>query len=335
MASGLLPSTAARNLSRLLHHVPRRTTLLRRLLRQHSTTATAPSSVSADEMTHFASLASSWWDPLGPSRILHLMNPLRHEFIGSCLADEQPPPVRNDRNPGRSYLDVGCGGGIFAESLARTIPLLPDSSPSTQTDASSLLAIDPSPTMIEIAQSHARQDPTLHAHLQSGTFTYLNSTLEALLLPPAPTTSTDSTAAATTPPRQFDMITAFEVLEHVDPSTSSPRHFVQACMRLLRPGGWLVGSTIARTWPAWAVHQVLAEAPWPVGVVPRGTHDWAKFVDVRELRGWVAETEKKEEEVVVARWRCVGAVYVPGVGWRLVAGLEEWGNYFWGVQKAW
>ncbi|KAI2028794.1 Hexaprenyldihydroxybenzoate methyltransferase, mitochondrial [Ophidiomyces ophidiicola] len=325
MASGLLPCTAARKLSRLLHHVPRRTTLLRRLLRQHSTTATAPSSVSADEMTHFASLASSWWDPLGPSRILHLMNPLRHEFIGSCLADEQPQPqpVRNDRNPGRSYLDVGCGGGIFAESLARTIPPLPDSSPSTQTDASSLLAIDPSPTMIEIAQSHARQDPTLHAHLQSGTFTYRNSTLEALLLPASPT--------AATPPRQFDMITAFEVLEHVDVSTSSsPRHFVQACMRLLRPGGWLVGSTIARTWPAWAVHQVLAEAPWPVGVVPRGTHDWTKFVDVRELRGW-AEIEGVE----LARWRCVGAVYVPGVGWRLVAGLEEWGNYFWGVQKAW
>ncbi|KAF4197032.1 hypothetical protein CNMCM8694_003799 [Aspergillus lentulus] len=89
--------------------------LLRRLNtpRAHST-----SSVSANELSHFSALASSWWDPVGPSRILHLMNPLRHDFIASCLAESLPPsrqttPAATTTNTLR-YLDVGCGGGIFA-----------------------------------------------------------------------------------------------------------------------------------------------------------------------------------------------------------------------------
>ncbi|EEP75747.1 3-demethylubiquinone-9 3-O-methyltransferase [Uncinocarpus reesii 1704] len=344
-----LRATAIRNLSLLLSHAPRRTAAL--FLRQHSTSS---SSVSSDELTHFASLASSWWDPLGPSRILHLMNPLRHEFIKSCLSEGKPEAANTPENNGNStqeadprglrYLDIGCGGGIFAESLARTIPLGFPSSSSTQTNAASLLAIDPSPVMIEIALSHARKDPTLHSHLQSGVFKYENTSLESLVSSSTSPAEPSATPAPPHPPK-FDVITLFEVLEHVDPSTSSPRQFIENCLRLLRPGGWLIGSTIARTWPSYIINQVLAEAPWPIGVVPRGTHEWSKFVNVDELRGWARSVEAGLEasgsqtpaatqpKYLDTKWKCVGAVYFPGMGWKLIPGSEKWGNYFWGIQK--
>ncbi|KAK2861176.1 hypothetical protein FQN49_004467 [Arthroderma sp. PD_2] len=311
--------------------------------RNHSTSPSpSSSSVSSAEMNHFATLASSWWDPLGPSRILHLMNPLRHEFIASCLSSSQthrpqeqssiePDSGSTSADAGLKYLDIGCGGGIFAESLARTIPLAA-SGYSTNTNASSLLAIDPSPVMIEIALSHARKDPALHSHLQTGKFQYKNTSLEDLIDSTAtPTTSgatsvqTDTSAADS---QKFDVVTLFEVLEHVDPSTSSPQSFLRNCLRLIKPGGWLIGSTIARTLPSYVINQVIAEAPWPIGVVPKGTHEWNKFVNPEELHKW-AEIEGSSN----IEWRCVGAMYAPGLGWKMVPGSEQWGNYFWAIRK--
>ncbi|KAL2215946.1 3-demethylubiquinone-9 3-methyltransferase [Thermoascus aurantiacus ATCC 26904] len=292
------------------------------LLRHHSSSSS--SSVSADELSHFSALASSWWDPMGPSRVLHLMNPFRHDFIAECLAEGSP---RRAQQPdkveeGLHYLDVGCGGGIFAESLARTIPLSLDG-PLTATDAASILAIDPSTTLIRIAREHARTDPTLHAHMRSGRFRYENTTVEAL--------NRNRNA--------FDVITLFEVLEHVE----SPLTFLTHTLRLLRPGGWLIGSTIARTLPSFLVNQVIAEAPWPLGVVPRGTHEWSKFVNPDELRGWVEEGLMRakdgaarragSEALEGMRWKCAGVVYFPGIGWKMVKGTENWGNYFWAVRK--
>lgn len=139
----------------------------------------------------------------------------------------------------------------------------------------------------------------------------------------------------------FDIVTIFEVLEHVDPTTSSPRAFLAQCLDLVRPGGWVVGSTIARTWPSFMINNVIAEAPWPIGVVPPGTHEWAKFVNADEIRMWAEEALVREsyagENVSKAYpglgWRCEGAMYFPGLGWKFVPGAEKWGNYFWGIQK--
>ncbi|KAL1958176.1 hypothetical protein VTO42DRAFT_5031 [Malbranchea cinnamomea] len=343
-------SVTTRSLSLVLRHTSAHHSTVRQFARYQSTSSSSasssafgPSSVSSDELQHFASLARSWWDPQGPSRILHLMNPLRHDFIAACLAGSQPEEQR-----GLKYLDVGCGGGIFAESLARTIPLSSSSSSSLlspQTRASSLLAIDPSPTMIELAFSHARKDPKLYAHLQSGKFRYENTTLEALVSSSSssPASAREGSSLATS---KFDVITIFEVLEHVDPHTSSPRSFLSQCLSLLRPGGWLIGSTIARTLPSYFINQVIAEAPWPIGVVPRGTHEWSKFVNVEEVKGWAEEavamnsgssSSGGRDDVSKAYpqmgWRCEGTVYFPGVGWKFVPGAERWGNYFWGIQK--
>ena len=318
----------------------------------------AHSTVSANELSHFSALASSWWDPQGPSRVLHLMNPLRHEFIESCLAQGTPPATSPTDHTGKNagtaqntlkYLDICCGGGIFAESLARTIN--PASSAAKHTRAASITALDPSPTLIQIARDHARTDPVVAEHLRNGTFNYKNCTLEdhvsSLSSSSSPSESSPSSPTDINPTSQYDIVTLFEVIEHIDNTspTSNPTTFLTDCLRLVRPGGWLVGSTIARSLTSYLINQVIAEAPWPVGVVPRGTHDWAKFVNPDELEGWVQEALMRGADRGVTvrgggsalgegmRWCVGGVVYFPGVGWKMVSGSESWGNYFWAVRK--
>jgi len=114
------------------------------------------------------------------------MNPLRHDFIASCLFDSSPdfPAKQPGATPNTlHYLDIGCGGGIFAESLARTLPH-PQSTESetpTVTRAASITAIDPTTTLIQIARDHARKDPKVSAHLSDGRFRYVNCTLEDVI----------------------------------------------------------------------------------------------------------------------------------------------------------
>lgn len=169
------------------------------------------------------------------------MNPLRHEFIASCL--DEGLPVRgygggkeessSERERGLRYLDVGCGGGIFAESLARTIRGFDtnstaasdanatgatdatSTSTSTRTRAGSITAIDPSSTLIQIARNHARTDPTIVSHLRTGRFQYRNTTLESLVAE-----QQQKEQEQEQPEKLFDVVTLFEVLEHIDPSTT-------------------------------------------------------------------------------------------------------------------
>ncbi|PYI00206.1 ubiquinone biosynthesis O-methyltransferase, partial [Aspergillus sclerotiicarbonarius CBS 121057] len=265
-------------------------------------------SVSPNELSHFSSLASSWWDPQGPSRVLHLMNPVRHDFIASCIAESTPttttPSSPTDSNKSNTlrYLDIGCGGGIFAESLARTIPTPTTSdadaavasSTPTRTRAAEITALDPSPTLIKIARDHARLDPIVNGHLETGRFKYVNSTLEEYIPTLHTTTTTTTTIESNSNSKNgggFDIVTLFEVIEHIDnvPGSITPQSFLASCLSMVKPGGWLIGSTIARTFPSWIVNQVIAEAPWPVGVVPKGTHEWSKFVNPGELQAWVQE----------------------------------------------
>ncbi|KAI1827047.1 ubiquinone biosynthesis O-methyltransferase [Xylaria intraflava] len=249
--------------------------------------------VSPDEVSHFNALASSWWDPQGPSRILHLMNPLRHDFIRSCRAsvpDTEPEP---HSSTGLRYLDIGCGGGIFAESAARLA------------STSSVTAIDPTPGVLAIAKAHARRDPALASKLE-----YLNTSIEALPL------SAD--------PRQrgYDIVSIFEVVEHV----ANPAAFLDCVTPFVRPGGWLVLSTIARTWASWLTTNVIAEDI--LRIVPPGTHDWNKYINEDELRRHFLQNRSGWGEP-----RCMGVVYIPGVGWKEVSGSEKIGNYFFAVRR--
>jgi len=260
---------------------------------RHYATSEAPppepaSSVNDTEVSHFNALASEWWDPHGSSRLLHLMNPLRHQFIRRCRAQEAHDPQEKLR-----YLDVGCGGGIFAESAARL------------SSTKSVTAIDPTPEVIAIANKHRRQDPLL---LEPDRLTYLNTAIEGL--------PSD---------QQFDIISLFEVIEHIQ----RPSPFLQSCLTHLKPGGWLIGSTIARTNVSWFTTKFVAEDI--LRMVPRGTHDWNQYIQPQELRNWARVQEDLSTDAL--SWKVMGVVYVPGLGWREVNGSEAWGNYFFGLRK--
>jgi len=275
-----LYQTSLRNLNLLLRSAPR---FVQSQFRSHSTS----SSVNPTEVSHFNALASTWWDPNGSSRLLHLMNPLRHDFVRSCHASQ--PTLAPTANI--SYLDVGCGGGIFAESAARL------------SSTGSVTAIDPSPAVLAIAKGHARRDPGL-----LGKLNYLNTSIEGLTLPKSSK-------------EQYDVLSLFEVIEHI----THPAEFLDKCTHFVKPGGWIVMSTIARTWMSWLTTKVVAEDI--VGIVPRGTHDWEKYINEDELRGHFLRERGWNSP------RVMGVIYVPGLGWREVTGSEKVGNYFFGIRR--
>ena len=219
------------------------------------------------------------------------MNPLRHQFIASCLESQPDRSVSK-----RRYLDIGCGGGIFAESAARL------------NETRSVVGIDPSKEVIGVAQNHARRDPRF---LEPGRLTYRNQSIESLSAPSLP----DET---------FDIVTLFEVIEHID----QPAPFLAHCLPFVKPGGWLILSTIARTWTSWLTTKIIAEDV--INLVPKGTHDWGKYINERELtnffcgqEGWGTGAGPKSQ----------GCLYIPSMGWMFVDGGERWGNYFFGIRK--
>lgn len=239
------------------------------------------------------------------------MNPLRHDFITSCLTSSNPHPttilsyqdddddVKINKPLDRlRYLDIGCGGGIFAESAARL--------ETTQ----SVTGIDPSEEIIAVAREHARQDPIFQQ--QDGKLVYLHTSVEDL---------TGAQRTKVGKQQEYDIVTLFEVIEHID----YPAPFLASCLEFVKPGGLLVLSTIARTWTSWATTKVVAEEL--LGVVPKGTHDWAKYINEEELRCFFMGREGW------SKMMSMGCVYVPGLGWKMVPGGERWGNYFFGVRR--
>lgn len=220
------------------------------------------------------------------------MNPLRHKFISTCLESQSDSTsIRNVK-----YLDVGCGGGIFAESAARL------------NNTQCVTAIDPTPEIIQIAQEHAKQDPFIYG---TDRLKYLNNSIEQLTVP-------------TSPKDQFDILALWEVIEHV----KYPAEFLNLCLPFVRPGGWIVISTIARTWTSWLTTKFIAEDV--AGIVPKGTHSWSQYLNEDELRAFF---QKQQGWASRGGLKAMGCVYVPGFGWKFVSGSETYGNYFFGARK--
>ena len=195
------------------------------------------SNVDAQELAKFSDLAHRWWDPNSEFRPLHQINPLRLDWIDSLAG------LR-----GKTVLDVGCGGGILAESMARR--------------AAAVTGIDLAAKPLGVARLHA-----LEAGM--GNLYYREVAAEDL---------------AAESPASFDVVTCMEMLEHVpDPASS-----VQACANLLRPGGWAFFSTLNRNPKSFLFAIVGAE--YLLQLLPKGTHEYARFIRPSELARWCRES---------------------------------------------
>ncbi len=196
------------------------------------------------EMAKFAAMADTWWDAEGPFRPLHRLNPVRLRFIRDVACDHFNRDVAGpDALVDLSILDIGCGGGLLAEPLARL--------------GGSVTGLDAVDRNIRAAAHHADQ-MGLGIDYQCGT-------AEAL-----------AERGAT-----FDLVLNMEVIEHV----ANPAAFVQATTSLVRPGGLYVAATLNRTTKSFLLAIVGAE--YVLRWLPRGTHDWRRFVRPGELEAMV------------------------------------------------
>ncbi len=185
------------------------------------------------EVAKFDELAARWWDPEGEFKPLHDINPLRLAFV------ERHVPLA-----GRTILDVGCGGGILAEAMARR--------------GGQVTGIDMAEGALQAARLH---------RLESGLeVDYLQTTAEELA---------EERAGS------FDVVTCMELLEHVP----DPASLVAACARLAKPGGHLFFSTLNRNPKAYLFAVVGAE--YLLRLLPKGTHDYARFIRPAELERWL------------------------------------------------
>jgi 2-polyprenyl-6-hydroxyphenyl methylase/3-demethylubiquinone-9 3-methyltransferase len=198
------------------------------------------SAADAREIEKFAAFAVQWWNPQGPFAALHRLNPLRLDFIrGRAASHFRLDPRALAPFGGRTLIDVGCGGGLLSEPLARM--------------GFDVLGIDAGADNVAAASAHARNARTPVA--------YRCATSEAV--------AAERTA--------FDVVLAMEVIEHV----SDRAAFLESANMLLKPGGLMFLATISRTLKALALAKVGAE--YVLGWIPRGTHDWSKFVSPLEL----------------------------------------------------
>ncbi|GAA6027260.1 hypothetical protein JCM8097_002534 [Rhodosporidiobolus ruineniae] len=277
-------------------------------------TSTGTNTISPEEIAFFSSLSAEWWNPKGEFGLLHRMNPARIQCLRDELLKERELPAARWLE-GKEVLDVGCGGGIFAESLARL--------------GATTLAIDASGSNITVAQTHASLDPSLHV---------LNSPIPPAFSSSSSPSSTDGRPRNTLEYRhcaaedlvkegkQFDVVCAMEVIEHVE----DPRGFLECLGKLLKPGGLLLLSTISRTPLAKLLTITLAEHV--LRLVSPGTHTYHKYIKPAELvgffdeQGWTgAEVRGCPYDPLAGKWRLLNPGELGGVG--------ELVNYFAAVRK--
>lgn len=237
-------------------------------LSRHPASPALPSTVDAAEVERFSRIADEWWDPTGKFAPLHRLGPVRIGFIRDRAAAHWGRDALSGQPlQGLSVLDIGCGGGLLSEPMARL--------------GATVTGIDAAARNIAVA--------ALHAGKQDLTIDYRQDTAEAL----------------TTTGRQFDVVLALEIVEHV----ADVDLFLKSCARLVKPGGLLFLSTLNRTAKAWAL--AIAGAEYVLGWLPRGTHDWKKFLKPSEVVRGLAAGGIETREIV-------GVVFSPlSRAWRL------------------
>jgi len=192
------------------------------------------------EVAKFEAMAAEWWDPKGKFKPLHLMNPCRLDYITAQIAAEFGRDLKGALPfQGLRLLDIGCGGGLLSEPMARL--------------GATVVGADAAPRNIPVAQVHAEQ---------------MGLTIDYRV-----TTAEDMAAAG----EQFDVVLNMEVVEHV----ADPQGYLTACHDLLKPGGIMICSTLNRNPQSFMMAIVGAE--WVMRWLPKGTHDWQKFITPSEL----------------------------------------------------
>lgn len=187
------------------------------------------SNVKPNEIDHFNDQAAFWWDEDGPFKTLHHINPIRTDYVKKFvdLSDKK-------------LLDVGCGGGVFSESMAA--------------NGAQVTAIDLAQESLDVAK--------LHLYESNHSIDYINQTVEDF---------------AKDHENSFDVIVCMEMLEHVP----DPQSIVDACAKILKPGGWLFLSTINRSSKAMMLGIFVAEHV--IRIVPKGTHHYDQLIKPSEL----------------------------------------------------
>lgn len=188
--------------------------------------------VDAQELAKFARLAAHWWDENGELKTLHQLNPLRLNYITNIV-----------NLAGKSVIDIGCGGGILSESMARC--------------GAKVTGIDMNKSVIDVAKLHQLESQV--------TVEYLHVAAETI---------------ASERPNSYDVVTCLEMLEHVP----DPASIIQACKTLVKPDGHVFFSTINRNAKAY-VFAILG-AEYLFKILPKNTHDYAKFIRPSELSSW-------------------------------------------------
>ncbi|SFJ59713.1 bifunctional 2-polyprenyl-6-hydroxyphenol methylase/3-demethylubiquinol 3-O-methyltransferase UbiG [Celeribacter neptunius] len=196
--------------------------------------------IDPQEVAKFEAMAAEWWDPTGKFKPLHMMNPVRLDYITAQIAAEFGRDLSADKPfEGIRLLDIGCGGGLLSEPMARL--------------GATVIGADAAEKNLPVARIHAEQ---------SGLeIDYRHITAEALV----------------EAGEQFDVVLNMEVVEHV----ADPLAYLTACQQLLKPGGLMLCSTINRNPKSYAMAIFGAEVVmrW----LPRGTHEWNKFITPDEL----------------------------------------------------
>ena len=219
----------------------------------------ATNNFSQAELDKFDALAQRWWDANGPQKALHALNPVRLGYVA------QRVPLM-----GVAALDVGCGGGLLSEALAKS--------------GAHVTAIDLAPNLLKVARLHG-----LESGIKVG---YRQVAVEVL---------------ADELPAGFDVITCMEMLEHVP----DPGAIVEACARLLKPGGCLFLSTLNRTPAAFVL--AIAGAEYVARLLPKGTHLYRDFIKPAELARMLRDAGLELEDIS-------GLLYEP---WRNGARLSK------------
>ena len=198
------------------------------------------------EVAKFEAMAAEWWDPKGKFRPLHLMNPCRLDYITRQIATEYARDLKAPKPfAGLRILDIGCGGGLLSEPMARL--------------GADVVGADAAPRNIPVAQVHAEAS--------------------GLAIDYRHTSAEDMAAAG----EGFDVVLNMEVVEHV----ADPLAYLTACRNLLKPQGIMICSTLNRNAKSFVMAIIGAE--WVMRWLPKGTHDWQKFITPDELAALITK----------------------------------------------